>query len=86
MDVDHPEYVCKRQRSLYGLKQAPRAWNERFTRYLLSLGFQSSYADPSLFVKSIGQSIVVFILYVDDIILTGNVESHVQAMISQLTK
>ncbi|CAN6557798.1 unnamed protein product [Malus baccata var. baccata] len=29
IDKDHPEFVCKLERSLYGLKQAPRAWNER---------------------------------------------------------
>ncbi|XP_048431496.1 uncharacterized mitochondrial protein AtMg00810-like [Pyrus x bretschneideri] len=86
VDVDHPEYVYKLQRSLYGLKQALRPWDERFTKVLLSLGFKSSYVDLSLFMKFNGQSIVVLLLYVDDIILTGSVESHVQAMISQLTK
>ncbi|KAM2004613.1 hypothetical protein ACFX15_028040 [Malus domestica] len=43
-------YVCKLHKSLYGLKQAPRAWNDRFTSFLPALGFQSSHADPSLFV------------------------------------
>ena len=37
-------------------------------------------------MKSTGQSIVVLLLYVDDIILTRNVENHVQTVISQLTK
>lgn len=50
VDVDHPDYVCKLQRSLYGLKQALRAWNERFIKFLLSLGFKSSYADSSFFL------------------------------------
>lgn len=53
---------------------------------LPGLGFTSSYVDPSLFMKSNGHCLVVLLLYVDDIILTGNVESHVQAVISQLTK
>lgn len=81
----HPDYVCKLQRSLYGLKQAPRAWNERFTTFLISLGFKSSYADPSLFVKHDGKNIVVLLLYVDDIILTGDSDACVQFVISQLT-
>ena len=47
----HPsDFVCRLKKSLYGLKQAPRAWNERFTSFLPSLGFQASPADPSLFV------------------------------------
>ncbi|KAM1777797.1 hypothetical protein ACFX11_044412 [Malus domestica] len=84
-DSDHPKFVCKLDRSLYGLKQAPRAWNERFTRFLLTLGFKSSYADPSLYVKHDGQSVVVLLLYVDDIILSGDNETQVQAVITQLT-
>lgn len=63
VDKIHPEYVCKLERSLYGLKQAPRAWNDRFITFLLSLGFKSSYVDPSLFVKHDGttHSCVTFI-------------------------
>ncbi|KAI5321215.1 hypothetical protein L3X38_030286 [Prunus dulcis] len=44
-DVEHPDFVCRLQKSLYGLKQAPRAWNAKFTGYLPALGFCSS---PSL--------------------------------------
>lgn len=55
-DPDQPAFVCKLHKSLYGLKQSPRAWNERFTNFLPSLGFTSSYVDPSLFVKVTGKS------------------------------
>lgn len=65
-------HVCKLHKSLYGLKQAPRAWNERFTAFLPTLGFKSSYADPSLFVKVTGSAKAYLLLYVDDIIVTGN--------------
>ncbi|PRQ54238.1 putative RNA-directed DNA polymerase [Rosa chinensis] len=71
-DSQHPTHVCKLQKSLYGLKQAPRAWNERFASFLPSLGFKSSYADPSLFTLISGTSKAYLLLYVDDIILTGN--------------
>ncbi|KAM1804716.1 hypothetical protein ACFX12_030549 [Malus domestica] len=86
IDKDHPDFVCKLERSLYGLKQAPRAWNERFSRFLLSLGFKSPYIDPSLYVKSDGPSLVVLLLYVDDIILSGDDDVHVQSVINQLTR
>lgn len=49
--------------------------NERFTTFLPIIGFKSSYADPSLFVKYSGSSWVYLLLYVDDIILTGNSEA-----------
>lgn len=71
IDSQHFDYVCKLHKSLYGLKQAPRAWNEKFTSFLPSLGFQATYADSSLFVKQHGTSVVILLLYVDDIIITG---------------
>lgn len=65
-------YVCKLQNSLYGLKQASRAWNERFTSFLLGLGFQASQANPSLFVQHSSKGTMLLLLYVDDVILTGS--------------
>ncbi|XP_048445380.1 uncharacterized mitochondrial protein AtMg00810-like [Pyrus x bretschneideri] len=81
----HPHFVCKLHKSLYGLKQAPRAWNERFTTFLPSLGFHTTYSDSSLFVKHVGSEIVILLLYVDDIILTGNAIAAIQHVIQSLT-
>jgi hypothetical protein len=53
-DSVHPHHVCKLHKSLYGLKQAPRAWNARFTQFLPSLGFATTYSDSSLIVKHVG--------------------------------
>ncbi|CAN6563652.1 unnamed protein product [Malus baccata var. baccata] len=78
--------MCELNKSLYGLKQAPRAWNERFTSYLLGLGFQSSFADHSLFVKHNGAGTVVLLLYVDDIILTCSSSTLIDDVIVELTK
>ncbi|KAK9065501.1 hypothetical protein SSX86_014902 [Deinandra increscens subsp. villosa] len=64
--------VCKLVKSLYGLKQAPRQWNEKLTKTLVEIGFAQSKNDYSLFVKSEKGSICVLLVYVDDIILTGN--------------
>ena len=82
---DYPSYVCKLQKSLYGLKQAPRAWNEKFTSFLPALGFQYSHSDPSLFVKAADGYVVILLLYVDDIILTGNDDGVVQSVIDELS-
>ena len=67
-----PHHVCKLNKSLYELKQAPRAWFERFTSHLLTIGFTASTADPSLFVFRNGSTFLYLLLYVDEIILTGN--------------
>lgn len=78
-DSKLPNYVCKLNKSLYGLKQAPRAWFERFTSYLLTLGFVASTADSSLFVHVHGTSFTYLLLYVDDI-LTGSDPKYIAAL------
>ncbi|XP_021805661.1 uncharacterized protein LOC110749783 [Prunus avium] len=86
IDSSHPHHVCKLVKSLYGLKQAPRAWNDRFTKFLLTLGFTASYADPSLFVCKKSDSLVFLLLYVNDIIITGSDFAVVQLIINQLSQ
>ena len=44
-------HLCRLHKVIYGLKQAPRAWFQRFTSFLLELGFQRSNADSSLFIR-----------------------------------
>ncbi|XP_022032722.1 uncharacterized mitochondrial protein AtMg00810-like [Helianthus annuus] len=64
--------VCKLVKSLYGLKQAPRKWNERLTTVLLDLGFVQSKCDHSLFIYLKDGITVYLLVYVDDIVVTGN--------------
>eukprot|EP00268_Persea_americana_P069010 TRINITY_DN9713_c0_g2_i1.p1 TRINITY_DN9713_c0_g2~~TRINITY_DN9713_c0_g2_i1.p1 ORF type:complete len:230 (+),score=29.01 TRINITY_DN9713_c0_g2_i1:27-692(+) len=58
-------------RSLYGLKQAPRAWFEKFKTTMCHLKFAQSSYDPSLFLRHTSTSIIVLLVYVDDIIIMG---------------
>ena len=71
MTTSSPHDGCKLKRSLYGLKQAPRAWFEKFRSTLLSFSFTQSQYDSSLFLHTSTSSIVILLVYVDDIIITG---------------
>ena len=65
--------VCKLNKSLYGLKQSPRAWFEKFTQSMKKQGYIQGQADHTLFTKfSHDGKVVVLIVYVDDIVLTGD--------------
>ena len=67
-----PNKCCKLLKSLYGLKQASRKWYEKLSLLLLSCGYQQAQADHSLFTKAVGSDFTAIIIYVDDIVLTGN--------------
>jgi hypothetical protein len=57
---------------LYGLKKAPRVWCDMIDGFLKSPGFQKSDVDANLYFKVRGNQHVILILYVDDLILTGD--------------
>ena len=64
--------VCKLRKALYGLKQSPRAWFGRFTQAMRSVGYKQSNGDHTLFFKHQMGLITILLVYVDDIIITGN--------------
>ena len=43
--------VCRLKRSLYGLKQSSRCWFVGLRKYLMSLRYEQSKADPCVFLK-----------------------------------
>uniref|UniRef100_A0A2N9HVG8 CCHC-type domain-containing protein n=1 Tax=Fagus sylvatica TaxID=28930 RepID=A0A2N9HVG8_FAGSY len=86
VDSDYPRHVCKLQKALYGLNQVPRVWFERFTSHLLTTGFTPSLSDPSLFMYHHGTTVMFLLLYVDDIIITGNDSHAITSLLAQLSK
>ena len=65
--------VCKLKQSFYGLKQSPKAWFERFTRTIKGYDFTQGQTNHTLFYWHLSNGkITILIVYVDDIILTGN--------------
>ncbi|CAI7810025.1 unnamed protein product [Closterium sp. NIES-53] len=57
------------RRPVYGLRQAPREWHDTLWTTLATLGFASSTADPSLFLRTDTLLPPLYILvYVDDLV------------------
>ncbi|XP_060169347.1 uncharacterized mitochondrial protein AtMg00810-like [Lycium barbarum] len=86
IDPKHPKHVCLLKKALYGLKQAPRAWFDRFSLYLLHLGFKCSKADSSLFILQCKRGTILLLLYVDDIIITGSSDELITDILTSLAK
>ncbi|KAK1412849.1 hypothetical protein QVD17_34395 [Tagetes erecta] len=85
IDPQKPDHVCLLHKSLYGLKQAPRAWFHRLSTALMKLGFRGSKTDPSLFIYSAGGTLLYMLVYVDDIILTGNNPTAIDRVVQSLS-
>jgi hypothetical protein len=84
IDSRFPSHVCRLHKSLYGLKQAPRAWFTRLSQTLLDIGFVSSSVDSSLFLFHHGNVHLYFLVYVDDLLVTGTSTPHIVTVIKQL--
>ncbi|KAL5580295.1 hypothetical protein UlMin_012737 [Ulmus minor] len=73
--------VCRLRKSLYGLKQSPRAWFGKFTKAMMKIGYRQSQGDHTLFIKHKAPSkVTALIVYVDDIIVTGNDQEEIKRL------
>ncbi|CAJ2659174.1 unnamed protein product [Trifolium pratense] len=77
--------VCKLKKALYGLKQSPRAWFGRFTKSMKTFGYKASNSDHTLFLKKGEGKITALIIYVDDMIVTGNDQDEIASLQKYLT-
>jgi len=64
--------VCKLRKALYDLKQSPRAWFGRFTQVMKKFGYTQSNSDHTLFIKHKIGKLTALIIYVDDMVVTGD--------------
>ncbi|WJZ84403.1 hypothetical protein VitviT2T_004009 [Vitis vinifera] len=78
--------VCKLKKSLYVLKQSPRAWFGRFTKSMRDFGYRQSNSDHTLFLKKQHGKITTLIVYVDDMVVTGNDPEERKALQNYLSR
>jgi hypothetical protein len=64
--------VCHLKKSLYGLKKVPQSWYSKMDTFLVDTGFSRCHYDPNVYTKKVGSHLIIFFLYVDDLILTSN--------------
>ena len=55
-----------------GLKQASRAWYQRIDGFFHSINFKRSTSNASLYVFKQDRKYVLIVLYVDDLVVTGD--------------
>ena len=87
IDASKKDLVCKLKRGLYGLKQSPRIWNANIDEFLKGLGYKACGPDHCLYVlwSNTGKFIIV-VLYVDDLIITGNDSTMLTNLKAQLSR
>eukprot|EP00253_Pinus_taeda_P014720 PITA_14720 len=71
---------------IYGLKRAPRAWYAKMDSFLLETGFSRCHSDNIVYTNKVGKSLIIFFIYVDDLILSGsdpNLIKHVKSSIKK---
>eukprot|EP00253_Pinus_taeda_P032438 PITA_32438 len=75
-------FVCQLKKSLYGLKQAPEAWYAKMDSFLLETRFSRCHSNNTVYTKKVGKSLIIIVLYIDDLILTSsdpNLINHVKS-------
>ena len=72
--------VCHLRRAFYGLKQTPRAQFANFSSTIFRLGYTASPYDSALFLRRTNKGTILLLLYVDDMIITGDDLSGIQEL------
>lgn len=85
--IDHsqPSHVCRLHKAIYSLKQAPCAWYTELKQFLISFGFHNSKSNASLFIYNTTDVTIYFLVYVKDLLVTGNYPSFIAHFIRALS-
>ena len=61
----------KLKKALTGLKQSSRMWNKLLHNFLIENGFKNSMNDNCVYTKHVNGSVIILIVWVDDILLSA---------------
>ncbi|GKB57971.1 retrovirus-related pol polyprotein from transposon TNT 1-94 [Tanacetum coccineum] len=78
--------VCKLKKSLYGLKQAPRQWYLKFDSFMQRAGYKRCAMDHCCYLKKVGSSSIILLLYVDDMLVAGSDMAKIKKLKRQLSQ
>lgn len=76
--TDGTNRVCKLIKALYGLKESPRAWYNCLDKFLTSINFKKSTADPCLYTVKNGNYTVYLLIFVDDLLICSENEMEIK--------
>jgi hypothetical protein len=75
--IQNSSLVCILKKSLYGLKKELRAWYENMDYYILSHDFFRCKYDCNVYMLRTNDSLIILVLYVDDLLITGTSASTI---------
>eukprot|EP00253_Pinus_taeda_P023500 PITA_23500 len=75
--IQDSSLLCRLKKSLYGLKQAPRTWYAKMDSFLLSQNFERCKSDLNVYMLTAHDSLLILVLYVDDLLITGSSASAI---------
>ena len=61
-------------------KASPRAWYAKIDSFLLSLNFVRCKSDPNVYLKLANGSLMIIVLYVDDLLITGISKAEIASL------
>ncbi len=81
VDLDRTHYALKLRKAAYGLAMSPLLWYTTLSDVLLQCGLHRSFREPCLFYLRTESSMVLVLVYVDDILVaTDSVELSINVI------
>ena len=78
--IQDSSLFCRLKKSLYGLKQAPRDWYAKMDSFLVSQNFKRCNYDPNVYMLRTHDSLLILVLYVDDLSINDSSASAIAAI------
>ncbi|GKB40496.1 retrovirus-related pol polyprotein from transposon TNT 1-94 [Tanacetum coccineum] len=85
VDQDNPSHVYKLKKAIYSLKQAPCAWYDMLSSFLISQHFSKGTIDPTLFIRQVGNDLLLVQIYVDGILFASTNTAMCNEFANQMT-